>query len=193
MEDHLQQIRAALEVSASLEAQQAGLEACRALTAAIEEAATRPPTTPADLPPAAPAAPSEPADAASQPVVAELCDPRDVPPVEAASALPPPPPLPAPQTAAVVSAAPAALPSIGSSQPAAMDAIVKTLRSLTPDQWLDLIIEKLTAATRAMPAASPVPSLSPVAAILPAAAPQPLRFQMVSIPAASPRPPNRRR
>jgi hypothetical protein len=183
MEDQLQQIRAALEASASPEARQAGVEACRAITAAIEAAAPRPPTTPSELPPAAPAAQEE----ASQPVVAELCDPRDVPPPEVAAA--PPPPMPTPHKAAAASATP----SIGGIEPAAMAAIVATLRSLTPDQWLDLIIEKLSAATRAMPAAPPMPPLSPVAAILPPAAPQPLRFQMVSIPAASPRTPNRRR
>jgi hypothetical protein len=185
MEDQLQQIRAALEASASPEARQAGIEACRAITAAIEAAAPRPPTTPSDLPPAAPAAQEE----ASQPVVAELCDPRDVPPAEAATAPPTPSTSPAPHKAAAA----AATPSIGGIEPAAMAAIVATLRSLTPDQWLDLIIEKLMAATRAMPAAAPVPQASPVAAILPPAAPQPLRFQMVSIPAASPRAPNRRR
>ncbi len=185
MEEHLQQVRAALEASASHESRQAGLEACRALTAAIEANAP-PPVTPRD---AAPAAPAGTGEAASQPEVPELCDPREVPPAETSAAAPAPSTT---QKAASPPLFPSALPAIGGIEPAAMAAIVTTLRSLTPDQWLDLFIEKLKAATRAMPAVSPAPSALP-AAVIPSAAPQPLRFQLVPIPPSSPRSPKARR
>jgi hypothetical protein len=83
--------------------------------------------------------------------------------------------------------------------PAALAAVIATIRSLSPDQWLDLLIEKLKVAVRGMPAApSAAATPSAPAVIAPAmpftqAAPQPLRFRFVSVPPAPGSTPKARR
>jgi hypothetical protein len=179
MENHLQPIRAALEASASAEARQAGIDACRALAAALETASPSEPPPPAASPCSASDAPTE--APLSPEELAELCDPREVPPI-GPSTTTPIAETPFPETALPLTS-PAAPATIGGIDPAALAAIVTTIRSLSPDQWLDLIIDKLKTAVRAMPAAA-VPGAPAGIAAFPQTAPPPLRFRLVPVPPA---------
>ncbi len=120
MEEHLQQIRAAFEASASAEARQAGVLACRALLNVLEAAPVHPESANVELAnvvlanveiTAAPAGDAMAPAAEVAPIseaLPELCDPREVPPAAATSpvqsAAPPLPPSPPPASAAVPAA-----------------------------------------------------------------------------------------
>jgi hypothetical protein len=183
MEEHLQQIRAAFEAGASEEARQAGIQACEGFAAVLRASTTTEVATSSTKEPtnAADAVATEPEQ------LPELCDPREVPPIAASATTPPPgtpsAATPSPETAATTAA------SGGGTDPAALAAVVAALRSLTPDQWLDLLIEKLRVAvsTRPAPVGTTLPSApaatSPALPFAPAS-PQPLRFRFVSVPPA---------
>lgn len=175
MEEHLSQIRAAF-AAPSDSSKQAALLACQALCAALE-----------GLPSleAKPAASAEPSPAPEPPrqqePAPELCDTSEVPlsreTLEAAM------PRGEPPSTLGSPGLPQTVPGV---DPAAIAALVATLRSLTPDQWLDLIISKLRGAV-AMGAAQQAPAATPGANTLPGrAAPavpaQALRFQLVTVP-----------
>lgn len=181
MEEHLQQIRAAFEAGATVEAKRAGIEACELFATTLHM------IMPAEVPTSSTKGPTAAADAvATEPEeLPELCDPREVPPVAAsATTLPtgtPSAATPSPETAATTAA------SGGGTDPAALAAVVAALRSLTPDQWLDLLIEKLRVAVRTRPATTvgttlpSAPAATSPALPLAQAAPQPLRFRFVSV------------
>lgn len=120
-------------------------------------------------------APTENAAAVAEPAhAAELCAPDDVPLRLRSEAWPP-----------MNAAGPMDTPQLGGGalgagglDPAVFAALVAKFRSLTPEQWIDLAIEKLTTATRHLPTSAHVPP--PVT--FGASAPPPLRFQLVPIP-----------
>lgn len=175
MEEHLSQIRAAF-AAPSDSSKQAALRACQALRTAIEGL----------ISPGAPSAAGTQSSSSPEPApqhepAPELCDTSEAPLSretleEAATPKSAPAPVVSPDL-------PSVIPGV---DPAAIAALVTTLRSLTPDQWLDLIISKLRAAV----GTNDIQRTAPKAAAPPAAPglaqPSPIRFQLVPIPSSRP-------
>lgn len=171
MEEHLSQIRAAF-AAPSESSKQAALLACQALCTALEglpsldatHAASAQPSPPPEVPP-----PQEPAP--------ELCDTSEVPlsreTLEAATPRGEPPSVGSAEFSQTV-------PGV---DPAAIAALVSTLRSLTPDQWLDLLISKLRGAVGTSEAQRLTPKATAPAVPV---QPSPIRFQLVPIPSSRP-------
>jgi hypothetical protein len=175
MEEPLHQIRAALEAGATQEARIAGIQACATIAAALGAARTEAPPA---SPPPSPDAIGQDSPPPQSEHVAELCDPGEVPPVQLATEEATAPPLPS--ASPLTPSVPSAL-GVGGLDPAIVAAVVAKFRSLTPEQWIDLAIEKLTMATRNLPPAFPSPPQVAPLSIGPST-PQPLRFHLVPIP-----------
>jgi hypothetical protein len=158
MEDLLTLIRAASGAGATSETRHAAASACRTLLQALEAA-------PGD----ALAGQAPPTAAHVEPVA-----PRDA---EQPQLVIPPVAVPAAALAGPVASAHSsvvgALPDAPSRSidPTAVAAIVASLRGIPPEQLLDIAIARLRAAL------PPAPAMAPVA--------QPLRFQLVPVPAQS--------
>ena len=172
MEEHLSQIRAAFAVP-SESSKQAALLACQALRTTLEGLPSLEAT------PAASTQPSPPPEEApqQQELAPELCDTSEVPlsreTLEAATPSGDPPSVGAPGL-------PQTVPGV---DPTAIAALVSTLRSLTPDQWLDLLISKLRGAVGTSEAQRLAPKAATPAGL---AQPSPIRFQLVPIPTGRP-------
>lgn len=172
MEEYLSQIRAAF-AAPSETSKQAALLACLALQAALEGLPSLDATPAAGTQPSPP--PEEPPR--QQEPAPELCDTSEVPlsreTLEAATPRSEPPSVGSAEFAQTV-------PGV---DPAAIAALVSTLRSLTPDQWLDLLISKLRGAVGTHDAQRPaLKAATPVGL----AQPSPIRFQLVPIPSGRP-------
>lgn len=172
MEEHLSQIRAAF-AAPSESSKQAALLACQALCAALEGLPSLEATPAASTQPSPP--PEEPPR--QQEPAPELCDTSEVPlsreTLEAATPRSEPPSVGSAEFAQTV-------PGV---DPAAIAALVSTLRSLTPDQWLDLLISKLRGAVGTSEAQRLAPKAATPAGL---AQPSPIRFQLVPIPTGRP-------
>ena len=172
MEEHLSQIRAA--IAAPFESsKQAALLACQALRAALEGLPSLEATPAAGTQPSPP--PEEPQQ--QQEPAPELYDTSEVPlsreTLEAATPRGEPPSVGPAEFSQTV-------PGV---DPAAIAALVSTLRSLTPDQWLDLLISKLRGAVGTSEAQRLTPKATAPAGPV---QPSPIRFQLVPIPSSRP-------
>lgn len=171
MEEHLSQIRAAI-AAPSESSKQAALLACQALRTTLEGL----PSLEA-MPAASTQLSAAPEVPRQQEPAPELCDTSEVPlsreTLEAAAPRGEPPSVGSPELSQTV-------PGV---DPAAIAALVSTLRSLTPDQWLDLIISKLRGAVAARPVPASTNINAPPGLGPSPTAPQALRFQLVTVPA----------